>query len=91
MLNIAQTPQFLKDVKKANKKHRNIAALKEIIEKLSKQEVIPEKYKDHALSGNYSGYRELHVTWKPDFLLLYKIWEVELILQRVGSHDELFG
>ncbi|MCL2101351.1 MAG: type II toxin-antitoxin system YafQ family toxin [Fibromonadales bacterium] len=55
-----------------------------------KQEPIPEKHKDHALFGNYSGYRELHITWKPDFLLLYKIYEKELILQRVGSHDELF-
>jgi mRNA interferase YafQ len=90
MLNPNQTPQFLKDVKKAIKKHRDIDALKEITEKLVKQEPIPEKHKDHALTGNYSGYRELHITWKPDFLLLYKIHENELILQRVGSHDELF-
>jgi len=47
--------------------------LKKIIEKLVKQEPISEKHKDHALVGNYSGYRELHITWKPDFLLLYKI------------------
>jgi mRNA interferase YafQ len=90
MLNIVQTPQFLKDVKKASKKHRDIATLKEIIEKLFIQEPISEKHKDHALVGNYTGYRELHITWKPDFLLLYKINENELILQRVGSHDELF-
>jgi mRNA interferase YafQ len=90
MLNISQTPQFLKDIKKANERHRDIAMLKEIIEKLAKREAIPRKHKDHALSGNYSGYRELHVTWKPDFLLLYKIHENELILQRIGSHDELF-
>jgi mRNA interferase YafQ len=90
MLNISQTPQFLKDIKKANEKHRDIATLKEIIEKLAKREAIPKKHKDHALSGNYSGYRELHITWKPDFLLLYMIHENELILQRVGSHDELF-
>ena len=38
MLNIVQTPQFLKDVKKASKKHRDIATLKEIIEKLFIQE-----------------------------------------------------
>jgi len=33
---------------------------------------------------------QLHITWKPDFLLLYKINKDELILQRLGSHDELF-
>ncbi|MDR2583029.1 MAG: type II toxin-antitoxin system YafQ family toxin [Fibromonadaceae bacterium] len=75
MLNVTQTPQFSRDIKKSDKKHRDIATLKEI---------------DHPLKGNYSGYRELHITWKPDFLLLYKINEDELILQRLGSHDELF-
>jgi len=90
MLNVIQTPQFSRDVKKSNKKHRDIEALKEIIEKLVKKEPIPEKHKDHPLKGNFSGYRELHITWKPDFLLLYKINEDELILQRLGSHDELF-
>jgi mRNA interferase YafQ len=90
MLNVVQTPQFLKDVKKSNKKHRDVAALKEIIEKLVKQEPIPEKHKDHALKWSYSGCRELHITWKPDFLLLYRVNENELILQRLGSHDELF-
>jgi mRNA interferase YafQ len=90
MLNAVQTPQFLKDVKNSNKKHRDIATLKEIIEKLARQEPIPSKHKDHALIGNYSGCRELHITWKPDFLLLYKIDGSELILQRLGSHDELF-
>ena len=33
---------------------------------------------------------QTHITWKPDFLLLYKIYGNELILQRLGSHDELF-
>lgn len=90
MLEPVQTPQFLRDVKNANKKHRDIKTLKEIIEKLVKQEKISDKHKDHALIGDYAGYRELHVTWKPDFLLLYKIYGNELILQRLGSHDELF-
>jgi len=90
MLNVTQTPQFSRDIKKSDKKHRDIATLKEIIEKLVKREPIPERHKDHPLKGNYFGYRELHITWKPDFLLIYKINEDELILQRLGSHDELF-
>jgi mRNA interferase YafQ len=90
MLESVQTPQFLRDIKNANKKHKDIATLKELIEKIVRLEKIPEKYKDHALSGDLQGFRELHITWKPDFLLIYKIYNNELILQRLGSHDELF-
>jgi mRNA interferase YafQ len=43
---------------------------------------------DHALSGNLSGYRELHI--EPDVLLIYKLTDSEIILVKIGSHDELF-
>ena len=46
--------------------------------------------RDHALSGDWSGYRECHV--KPDLLLIYrKLDEESLQLARLGSHSELFG
>ena len=62
----------------------------EIIEKLSKGEVLEQKYNDHKLKGNYSEYRECHI--KPDLLLIYKKKEDILILTYVdlGSHSELF-
>ena len=62
----------------------------EIIEKLSKGEVLEQKYNDHKLKGNYSEYRECHI--KPDLLLIYKKKEDILILTYVDlvSHSELF-
>ena len=62
----------------------------EIIEKLSKGEVLEQKYNDHKLKGNYSEYRECHI--KPDLLLIYKKKKDILILTYVdlGSHSELF-
>lgn len=51
---------------------------------------MPEKNKDHSLSGDYIGCRECHIT--PDWLLIYEIYDRELILYltRTGSHSDLF-
>lgn len=51
---------------------------------------LPAKYRDHALHGEYEGSRDCHV--RPDLVLVYK-YEGEdlLILERLGSHSELFG
>jgi mRNA interferase YafQ len=58
--------------------------------KLISNEDLPGKYRDHSLSGDWSGYRECHV--KPDLLLIYsKPDEDTLLLVRLGSHSELFG
>ena len=48
------------------------------------------KYRDHALLGEYAGYRECHI--KPDLLLVYKIRDdvLMLFLLDIGSHSELF-
>jgi mRNA interferase YafQ len=52
--------------------------------------VLPESNRDHALSGDWAGYRECHV--KPDLLLIYrKVDQATLRLARLGSHSELFG
>ena len=46
--------------------------------------------RDHALMGNWKGYRECHI--KPDLLLIYKMPDAETLrLARLGSHGELFG
>ncbi len=79
-----------RDIKKANKQGKNIDLLFEVIDRLSEGEVLEPKYNDHKLSGQYSGMRECHI--EPDFLLIYKIMEKEIVLYlvRVGSHSELF-
>lgn len=61
-----------------------------MIEKLANGEKLDEKYKDHALTGGYIGFRECHIT--PDWLLVYQIIENELILflSRTGAHSGLF-
>ena len=52
--------------------------------------MLSEKYRDHELSGNYSGCRECHI--EPDWLLIYEIHndKLILILTRTGTHSDLF-
>jgi mRNA interferase YafQ len=51
---------------------------------------LPEKYKDHKLTGTMKGLNECHIT--PDWLLIYqKSVIIKLItLIRTGSHSDLF-
>lgn len=73
------------------KKHYNETEFREVINLLvnQEQEVLRTKYKDHALQGNWKGFRELHV--QSDWLLIYKIDGKKLILTlvRTGSHDKI--
>ena len=55
---------------------------------LLKQENLPKEAKDHNLQGNYSDYREFHISG--DLLVIYKVEDDILKLVRIGSHSELF-
>ena len=81
---------MMKDLKRMHRRGYDISLLTEIIRKLSEGKALPEKNKDHSLSGDYIGCRECHIT--PDWLLIYEIYDRELILYltRTGSHSDLF-
>ena len=86
---VKPTSQFKKDYKLAMKRGLNISLLNEVITKLSRGESLPEKYRDHALIGNWLGHRECHIL--PDWLLVYKIENEVLVLtlSRTGTHSDL--
>ncbi len=83
--------RFKKDVKHAKKRGLPLSELYTVIEMLADDIPLPEKYRDHALTGNFSGLRECHI--RPDWLLIYRLHENELILSltRTGTHAELFN
>ncbi len=89
-LNVIWTTQFKKDYKKASKRNLPIGLLDDIIWKLAAGEKLPEKNRDHALSGNWAEFRECHIL--PDWLLIYRI-EADILvltLARTGTHGDLF-
>lgn len=90
MLTIKPTTRFQKDVKRAQRRGYDMSLLADIIRKLASGEALPAKNRDHALSGNYAGCRECHIT--PDWLLIYEVEEQQLFLYltRTGTHSDLF-
>ena len=90
MLEIITTSVFDKDYKLLKKRGYNLKLLQEVVEKLANEEVLPAKYRNHQLIGNYVGYMECHI--RPDWLLIYKIEKNKLILtlSRTGTHSDLF-
>ena len=55
--NIIPTTKFKKDLKKASKRNLKIEKLEKVIDILANGEMLSEKYRDHELSGTYSGCR----------------------------------
>ncbi len=90
MLTISYSSQFKKDYKIAKKRGYDTGLLEEVLTLLCEEQPLPQKYRDHALTGNFVGHRECHIT--PDWLLIYKIEADELLLSltRMGTHSDLF-
>ena len=90
MLKVRYSAQFKRDFKAVIKRGYDSAIFEEVIGLLREEKPLPEKYKDHALIGNYIGYRSCHFT--PDWLLIYKIENaiLTLTLTRTGTHSDLY-
>lgn len=88
--NIKPTNQFKKDLKNIQKRGYNLNLLTEVIQLLADGQKLPEKNRDHNLSGNFAGCRECHIA--PDWLLIYELSDSDLILYltRTGTHSDLF-
>ena len=90
MLELVTTAQFRKDLRRIRKRGYDLAELDEVLKALLREELLPAKHRDHALTGDYMGFRECHV--EPDWLLVYAVDKGQLILtaSRTGTHSDLF-
>jgi mRNA interferase YafQ len=86
---IIRSTAFKKDVKRAEKRGKDMVKLKAMILLLLDDKPLEPRHRDHPLKGDWVGYRDLHV--EPDWLLLYRMTETELMLARTGTHSDLFG
>jgi mRNA interferase YafQ len=87
-MKLSQTSQFKKDIKKQLRKGKNQQKLVKVIKRLLSGKPLPEKNKDHPLKGNWKGRRDCHI--EPDWILIYRITKDELLLERTGTHSDLF-
>ncbi|HEY1658058.1 MAG TPA: type II toxin-antitoxin system YafQ family toxin [Candidatus Sulfotelmatobacter sp.] len=93
MRTIESTTAFRRDFKREKRgQHRSEIErlISEAVTILSEDRVLPQKYRDHNLSGEWSDVRECHL--KPNLLLIYRKPGTDVLqLVRLGSHSELFG
>ena len=90
MLKPRFTNQFKKDFKIAIKRGYDEKKFIAVLDKLLRQEPLPEKNKDHSLQGKWKNHRDCHIM--PDWVLIYRVIQDELILElsRTGTHSDLF-
>ena len=88
MLTPVFTRQFDKDVKRMQRRSKNLEKLKIIIRSLIAEDSLDSISRDHKLIGNWKGRRECHI--ESNWLLIYKIEKNRIIFERTGTHSDLF-
>lgn len=89
MRTIRYTSQFKKDLKRIQKRAKNVDKLKAVMMALAEGRPIDGKLRDHPLKGVFAEYRECHI--EPDWLLVYRLHDTEITFVRTGTHSDLFG
>lgn len=83
------TTAFSKDLKRIKKRGYDLSLMNKVVTLLQDGKPLPEKYKDHALTGNWKGFRDCHI--QPDWILVYRVYHKKLllVLSRTGTHSDL--
>ena len=89
MYEVKFTTTFKKSYKLMRKRGLDIALLDNVVDKLRQGIPLDKKHRDHALSGNYEGFRECHI--KPDWLLIYLIENDILIFSTYNCFEKNQG
>jgi len=82
------TKQFGKDVKRAERRGKNLEKFKIVVRTLLSGQLLDPIHRDHKLIGDYLGRRDCHI--ESDWILIYKIENNHLIFERMGTHSDLF-
>jgi len=80
---------FKRDVRRIEKRGKDMAELRTLMSLLMNEKPLPSLYEDHPLKGTWSGFRDVHI--EPDWLLIYRIKDNELQFARTGTHADVFG
>lgn len=88
MKKVSQTRQFSRDVRRMQRRRKNLEKLREIVELLAEGTALPSTYKDHPLTGPWQPSRDCHI--EADWILIYTTDKGSLRLERTGTHSDLF-
>ena len=82
------TNAYKRDLKRIARRSYDLALLGNVLNAL-REGHLPAARRDHPLKGEWKGWRECHI--EPDWLLIYKATETDVLLARTGTHADLFG
>ena len=82
------TKQFAKDLKRCQRRGKNIDKFKIIVRSLLAGEPLDSIHRDHRLVGNFVGRRDCHI--ESDWLLIYRLESNAVYFERTGTHSDLF-
>ena len=88
MKQLFQTTQFSKDVKRMQKRGKDLEKLKVVVRKLANDDPLDPRHRDHPLSGEWKYCRDCHI--ESDWVLIYTKTNEYLRLERTGTHSDLF-
>ena len=89
MLKPQTTTKYDQDLERMKRRGKKIEKINAVIALLCNGDKLDPKYRDHQLTGHLKNFRECHI--EPDWLLIYKIQNEELILvlTRTGTHSDM--
>lgn len=85
---LSKTKAFSRDEHKVKMADKHFTKFITALYYLSQDNPLPPEYKDHALLGEWSDFRECHISG--DLLLIYQVEGNITKLIRLGSHNQLF-
>ena len=90
MLESFRTGKFKKDFVLAEKRHKGIDKLIEIMNMIIQEQPLPPERRNHPLHGEWEGTLECHI--QGDWVLIYEIDSAAhtVTFHRTGSHSDLF-
>jgi mRNA interferase YafQ len=80
---------YRKDLKRISRRNYDLTLLADVLNALRECRQLPAARRDHRLMGDWKGWRECHI--QPDWLLIYRTTDTEVLLARTGTHADLFA
>lgn len=88
MRRIVQRKGFRKDLKRITRRGKDERKLFFAVEQLAWRGSLPAAFRPHRLAGTWSDFSECHID--SDWLLIYAVNDLEVLLVRTGTHADLF-
>ena len=85
---LMQGKSFTKDFRKLTLSDKHFTKFIQYLSLLSNSEALPPEALDHSLNGEWSDFREFHISG--DLLIIYQVDGDTTKLVRIGSHSQLF-